>query len=168
MDATSPKTTSIPLRACVDAAPGFHEIPQRLIQILELCRVPQRPRPLAPRPVVDLVWVGRAKDHSGKRFRTLALPCLALPCLALPCLALPCLALPCLALPCLALPCLALPCLALPCLALPLPLPCLALPCPCRACAPPGPAVLSSLPLGTLAARPACPLRLTPRTRIVT
>ena len=35
MDATSPKTTSIPLRACVDAAPGFHEIPQRLISRLE-------------------------------------------------------------------------------------------------------------------------------------
>ena len=30
-------------------------------------RVPQRPRPFAPRPVIDLVTISRAKDYSRKR-----------------------------------------------------------------------------------------------------
>jgi hypothetical protein len=36
-----------------------------VIWVLEFCRVAQHPRPLAARPVI---WIGRAKDHGGKRF----------------------------------------------------------------------------------------------------
>jgi hypothetical protein len=45
---------SIPVRTFVDAALALNEIPQLLIQILELRGVPQRPRPFALRAVIDL------------------------------------------------------------------------------------------------------------------
>ena len=60
--ATSPKASGKPRRAFVDAALAFDEIPQRLIQVLVLCRVPKHPRPFAPRPIIDFATVRRAKD----------------------------------------------------------------------------------------------------------
>ena len=65
---TSPQTPGKPFRAFVDPALALDEITQRFIQVLVFCGVPQHPRPLAPRPTIDLVWIGRAKDQSGKRF----------------------------------------------------------------------------------------------------
>ena len=38
--ATSPKATGKPRRTFVDAALALDEVPQRLIQVLVLCRVP--------------------------------------------------------------------------------------------------------------------------------
>jgi hypothetical protein len=58
-----------PRRAPVDTTPALDEITQRLIQVLELRGVPQSARPLAPRPVIDLVTICRAEDHSGEWFR---------------------------------------------------------------------------------------------------
>ena len=43
--------TSKPRRAFVDPALALDKIPQRLIQVLEFRRVPQHPRPFAPRPL---------------------------------------------------------------------------------------------------------------------
>ena len=65
----SPEAPRIPLRASVESATALDEIAQRLVQILEFCSVPQRPRPFAPRPVIGLVMISRAKDHRCKRFR---------------------------------------------------------------------------------------------------
>jgi hypothetical protein len=66
---TSPKTTGKPFRACVDTAPAHDEITERLIQVLVLGHIPQHPRPLTSRPLIDLGMISRAKDHGGKRFR---------------------------------------------------------------------------------------------------
>jgi len=60
MLATSPKTPGKTRRAFVDAAFAFDELTQWLIQVLVLCRVPQNPRPFAPRPIIDLVAICRA------------------------------------------------------------------------------------------------------------
>ena len=65
--ATSPKATSKPCRALRETASALDEITQRLVQVLVCCCKPQRPRPFAPRPGVDFVWIGRAKDHGGER-----------------------------------------------------------------------------------------------------
>src|SRR5690348_13935204 len=64
----STKASSKPRRAFVDPALALAEITQRLIRALEFCGVPQHVRPFAPRPVIDLVWIARAKDQGGKRF----------------------------------------------------------------------------------------------------
>jgi hypothetical protein len=50
-------------RTFVDTALARDEISQRFIQVLEFCRVPQYPRPLAPRSIIDLVTISRAKNH---------------------------------------------------------------------------------------------------------
>ena len=55
----------------VDTAPALDEITERLIQVLVFRRELQRARPFAPHSAIDLGTVGRAKDHSGKRFRLL-------------------------------------------------------------------------------------------------
>jgi len=62
------KSTGKPTRAFVDTALALNEIPQRFIHFLEFGRVPQYPRPLAPRALIDPVAICRAKNHSGKRF----------------------------------------------------------------------------------------------------
>jgi hypothetical protein len=67
--AQSPEATRVPSRTFIDAALALDEITQRFIQLLVFCSVPQHSRPLASHPIIDLVWIGRAKDHSGKRFR---------------------------------------------------------------------------------------------------
>ena len=60
--ATSPKAPGEPRRAFVDSTLAFDKVPQRLIQVLVLCRVPKHPRPFAPRPIIDFATVRRAKD----------------------------------------------------------------------------------------------------------
>jgi hypothetical protein len=65
----SAQATGIPRRTFVDPALALDEDPQRLIQALEFGRVPQHPRPLAPRPLIDLATISRAKNHSSKWFR---------------------------------------------------------------------------------------------------
>jgi hypothetical protein len=41
MDATSPEATGKPRRTFVDTAFALNKITQRLVQVLEFCRVPQ-------------------------------------------------------------------------------------------------------------------------------
>jgi len=59
----SPKATSTPRRAFVDTAPVNDKISQRLIQIFEFRRLPQRAGPLAASPMIDIVAICRAKNH---------------------------------------------------------------------------------------------------------
>ena len=67
---TSTKATRKAFRAFVKAALASYEVTQGFIQVLEFHRVPQQPRPFAPRPTIDLVGISRAKNHSGERFRS--------------------------------------------------------------------------------------------------
>jgi len=67
--AQSPETPGKTGCTFVDTTPALDKITQRLIQVFEFRRVPQNTRPFAPRPVIDFFWIGRTKDHSGKRFR---------------------------------------------------------------------------------------------------
>jgi hypothetical protein len=67
MLATSPEATSITSCTFIQSAFALDEITQRLAQILVYCCVPQRSRPFAPRSIIDLVWICRAKDHGGVR-----------------------------------------------------------------------------------------------------
>ena len=64
----SPEATTKPRRTFIDAALALDEITQGFIQILEFRGEPQNARPFAPHPIIDLFWIGRAKDHGGKRF----------------------------------------------------------------------------------------------------
>ena len=65
----SPQTSGKPRRTFVETTVAFDEISQRLFHVLVFCRVPQRTGPLAPRPVIDLVTVGRATNDGRERLR---------------------------------------------------------------------------------------------------
>ena len=66
-DLLSP-ATSKPRRTFVDAALALDKIAQRFSQILEFCGVSQNPRPFAPRPVIDLFWIGRGTNDACEGF----------------------------------------------------------------------------------------------------
>jgi len=63
------QATSKPSRASVETAPALDEVTQRLVKVLAFRRESEGARPFAPRPVIDLGTIGRAKDHSSERFR---------------------------------------------------------------------------------------------------
>ena len=63
----SSKAPGKPRRAFVDTPLAFYRFPQRLIQVFEFCRVPQNPRPFAPRAVIDLARDQPCNEHSVER-----------------------------------------------------------------------------------------------------
>jgi hypothetical protein len=65
---TSSEATSKPSRTFVDAALALDKVPQRLIQILVICRVPAHTRPFASRSIIHLFRISGAKDHGCKGF----------------------------------------------------------------------------------------------------
>ena len=65
----SSKAPGKPRRAFVDAPLAFYRVPQWLIQVFEFCRVPQNPRPFAPRALIGLVTICRTINYGRERFR---------------------------------------------------------------------------------------------------